>query len=92
MISEELNKRYTIKELAETKGTSAPVRFALLEMEARLMQFVDRVEQLESANEALRDALEKIAALEQDFESNAAMTAHEWQMFHAARAALGETK
>ena len=40
--------------------------------------------------ERLLEALRKIVALENDFESNAAMTAHEWQMFHTARAALGE--
>ena len=38
--------------------------------------------------ERLREALRNIMALEDDFESNAAMTAHEWQMFRAARAAL----
>ena len=32
--------------------------------------------------------LREIVALENDFESNAAMTAHEWLMLHTARAAL----
>lgn len=51
----------------------------------------DHIEKLEADNARLREALEKIVALEDDFESNAAMTAHEWQMFHTARAALQET-
>ena len=44
-----MSEHYTIKELAEAKGTSAPVRYALLEMETRLMQAADRIEQLEVA-------------------------------------------
>lgn len=51
----------------------------------------ERIAALEGEVERLREALEKIVALEDDFESNAAMTAHEWQMFHTARAALGES-
>ena len=50
------------------------------------------VRELEADNARLREALGKIVALEDDFESNAAMTAHEWQMFHTARAALQEPK
>jgi hypothetical protein len=48
----------------------------------------NRIKILEAEVERLREALEKIVALEDDFESSAAMTAHEWQMFHTARAAL----
>lgn len=51
-------------------------------------QHRDHIEQLTAEVERLREALGRIMALEDDFESNAAMTAHEWQMFHIARAAL----
>ena len=51
----------------------------------------DIIKKLEADNARLREALKKIAALEDDFESNAAMTAHEWQVFHTARAALEGT-
>ena len=53
-----------------------------------LTRAADYIEKLEADNARLREGLEKIVALEDDFESNAAMTAHEWQMFHTARAAL----
>ncbi len=48
----------------------------------------DLIETQARENERLRGVLQNIMALEDDFESNAAMTAHEWQMFHIARAAL----
>lgn len=56
-----------------------------------IREAADHIEKLEADNARLREALGKIVALEDDFESNAAMTAHEWQMFHTARAALQET-
>lgn len=73
-----MNKIITAEEMA--------ARYApLLDLHGALKE----VERLSAENERLREALQRIAALEDDFESNAAMTAHEWQMFHTARAALG---
>jgi hypothetical protein len=67
-------------------------RAALADKEDAERQRAERVTQLEADNARLREALEKIVALENDFESNAAMTAHEWQMFHTACAALATTE
>ena len=39
-----MTKHYSIKELAEAKGTSAPVRAALLALEARVLDLEDRLE------------------------------------------------
>ena len=36
-----MTEHYTIKELAEAKGTSAPVRAALLALEARVLYLED---------------------------------------------------
>ena len=47
-----MTDRYTITELVMTKGTSAPVRVALLEMEKKIIA-------LETENERLREILEQ---------------------------------
>jgi hypothetical protein len=60
------------------------------EDEAR--RYAGNSEYWQTETERLREALESIVALEEDFETNDAMTAHEWRMFYVARAALGETK
>ena len=49
-----MTDRYTITELVMTKGTSAPVRVALLEMEKKIIA-------LETENERLRETLENIS-------------------------------
>ncbi len=58
------------------------------ELERQRLAAADLIETQARENERLRGVLQNIMALEDDFESNAAMTAHEWQMFHIARAAL----
>lgn len=52
-MGEDMTEQYSIKALAQTKGTSEPVRIALLALEARVMDLEDAL--MRVAEETVHD-------------------------------------
>jgi hypothetical protein len=82
-----MTDRYTITELVMTKGTSAPVRVALLEMEKKIIA-------LEAENERLREVLVAVDAAIVDkknpFDRRDCISEQEQAALLIISAALGE--